>query len=1182
MQRTYFFIIALSVLLTSSSCLNNAPTEEKNKQNTPLFRLLPKDSTNISFNNEIIENDSFNMVDFFYVYNGGGVAIADINNDSLPDIFFTGNMTDDKLYLNEGALKFKDITASAGVQLPGWSTGVTTVDINNDGFLDIYVCRSGNYPKEQRKNLLYINQKNGTFKEEAEIFGIADTSYSTQAAFFDYDKDGDLDLYLLNHTNTVRDPNNVRAPISDGNGPANDRFYRNNGTGTSPMFTDITKEAGILYDGLGLGISISDINNDGWEDVFVTNDFLANDYIYINQKNGTFLEMSKSYLDHSSHFSMGNDMADFNNDGFVDLVVLDMLPPDNFHKKKMAGPLNYDLFEQTLKQGYYPQYMRNTLQLNNGNSNGANTFSEIGQLAGIAATDWSWSPLFADFDNDGKKDLYITNGYLRDVTDLDFINYSGTLSQTLAPDSLDLFIKEKARTMPSIAPANHMFKNNGDLTFEDTSHTWGLDQPSLSNGSAYGDLDNDGDLDIVVSTINSYPLVYENLTQQEGNHNYLSINLIGDAMNLGAIGSKVSTYANGETQTLWNNSTRGYQSAMEPKLHFGLGNTGEIDSLVVHWSSGETSALYNPEINTTLSIQKTNSLLRKPRAKDSEQVTLFKDNSNSVNFSYTHKELPYRDFDRQFLLPHKHSQQGPGIAVADVNGDGRDDFFVGGSYEKSGVLFYQTPTGTFIEKPLLTASEDIYAEDIGALFFDFDTDGDVDLYVTSGSNEFLENSLYYQDRLYKNDGKGNFTLTSGVLPKLTSSTSCVRASDFDQDGDLDLFIGGRLTPLKYPLAGNSYLLINENGKFKEATGSLAPGLKKTGMVTDALWTDWDNDLDTDLIVVGEFMAIQFFENQDGKFKNVSDTAAPPFTAGWWNSINGADLDNDGDIDYIVGNLGTNTKYKVSKDEPLTVYALDFDTNGNIDPLLSYFINGVEYPSNSRDDILKQIPMLKKQFPDYASFANATMNDLLPKNKRSSSFIAKAFEFRSSQLQNNGNGTFTLKPLPLVAQTAPIKGIITEDFDADGNIDLLLTGNDFGSEVGVGRYNALKGLYLEGDGNGNFNPINNSKTGLLVDGDTRAAAKIIIQGKPSYIFSRHLSTFKVYSQKETKKHIDVPKDIAKVIIQYSDGGTTIREFYYGASYLSQSTRKLTLSGKESQLHFFDFKGKETIIHPIEAK
>lgn len=1172
MQQNSFFLFCVSLLLLSASCFNEIPVKEEKNLHRPLFRLVPADSTKIDFNNAIVENDSLNMIDFFYAYNGGGVAIGDINNDSLPDIFFTGNSTGDRLYLNLGKMKFQDITEVSGVTKEGWSTGVTMVDINNDGFMDIYVSRSGNYKSSQRKNLLYINQKNGTFNEDAAGYGIADSSYTTQAAFFDYDKDGDLDLYLLNHTNAVSDPNNLRPIKSDGNGPANDRLYRNNGIHSNPIFTDVTKEAGILYDGLGLGIGIGDINEDGWEDVFITNDFLANDYIYINQKNGSFIEMSKSYLDHSSHFSMGNDIADFNNDGLMDLVAVDMLPPDNFHKKKMAGPFSYDIFEQSLDQGYYPQYMRNTLQLNMGTNKGITTFSEIGQLAGIHETDWSWAPLFADFDNDGKKDLYITNGYLRDVTDLDFINYSGTLSQTLTPDSLNLLIKEKARTMPSIAPANHMYRNMGNLTFKNATVEWGLDHPSLSNGAAYGDLDNDGDLDLVINTLNSTSRIYENLSQKNISHGFIKINLLGDTTNLGAIGSKVSLYQNGNIQTLWKQTTRGYQSAMDPRLHFGLGNAKKIDSLVVHWPTGKITTIYDPTINTTLDIHKTKSILTLSRPTSGEQITLFEDISKDLDIKYSHQEIPYRDFDRQFLLPHQHSQQGPGIAVADINGDGLDDFFVGGGYGKSGSLFYQTLSGTFIEKPLLTRMEDLYTEDLGALFFDFDSDGDADLYITSGSNEFQENSDYYQDRLYENNGEGSFSLTNGLLPNIRSSTSCVRASDFDQDGDLDLFIGGRLTPLKYPLPGNSYLLINENGTFKEVTSDLAPGLKKVGMVTDALWTDWDNDLDTDLIVVGEFMAIQFFENQEGKLRNVSDTAVPNFTSGWWNSITGADIDNDGDMDYILGNLGTNTKYKVSKDEPLTVYALDYDANGNIDPLVSYYINGREHPSHSRDDILKQIPILKKQFQDYASFANATMDDILPKTKRSSSFIAKAFEFRSAQLQNNGNGIFTFIPLPMEAQTAPIKGIIAEDFDSDGNIDLILTGNDFGPEIGTGRYQALKGLYLKGDGKGNFLALTNKESGLLIDGDTRASVMLVIQGKPSYLFGRHLNTLKAYRPKIAKKYIEVPRDIAKAIVHYKNGETTIKEFYYGASYLSQSTRKLALNGKELELLYVDYKGK----------
>ncbi|MFK5972119.1 MAG: VCBS repeat-containing protein [Flavobacteriaceae bacterium] len=1146
-----------------------------------MFKLLPSSSTKITFNNHIEENSTFNMVDYFYVYNGGGVAIGDINNDGLPDIYFTGNMVSDRLYLNKGNMKFEDVSLTAGIDIPGWSTGVTMVDINHDGLLDIYVCRSGNYPAEKRKNLLYVNNGDLTFTEQAETFGIASSSYSTQAAFLDYDNDGDLDMYLLNHTNEVKDPNNVVPLIADGSGLANDRLYRNDGNNAhGPIFTDVTLEAGILYDGFGLGVGVADINNDGWEDIFVTNDFLANDYLYINNQDGTFKEMSKVYLDHVSHFSMGNDLADFNNDGLTDLITVDMLPWDNYHKKKMAGPLNYDLFMHTLQQGYMPQYMRNTLQLNNGSSiNGNLSFSEIGQLSGVDATDWSWGPLFADFDNDGWKDLFVTNGYLRDITDLDFINYTGSLSSTISNDSLDKTLKQKAKEMPSIKLPNYIFRNSGNLGFENVTEKWGLNHPSLSNGAAFADLDNDGDLDLVTNNINMEAFVYENLSSTLLQRNFSEIRLIGDSLNPNALGAKITLFQKDSKQMAQLNVTRGYQSSIDHRVHFGLGSNSKIDSLLIRWPDGKIGIQYNPESNKLLTIRKNQTPPLFPKKDHLSNQTIFKEVTDEHNLHFEHQEMDYHDFNRQFLLPHKHSSQGPGIAVGDINGDGRDDFFIGGGYNNSGNLFYQDDNGVFKKMPLFQNEQDKYEEDTGVLFFDYDSDGDQDLYIVSGSNEFYEGSEYYQDRLYNNDGKGNFTLDTEALPKINSSGSCVRASDFDKDGDLDLFVGGRLTPLKYPLPPESYLLVNQNGKFTDRTNQIAPALKRVGMVTDALWTDYDNDMDTDLIVVGEFMSVQFFRNTDGKLENVSDQTGLTHTAGWWNSINGGDFDNDGDIDYVLGNLGLNTKYKVSPEEPLTIYALDYDKNGHIDPIMTYYIDHKEYPVHSRDDLIRQIPEMKKIFPDYTSYAKATISDVLSKQEQSSSYIVKAFQFNSAYLQNNGSGQFELTALPKTAQIAPVFGILIKDFDKDGNLDVLLSGNDHGTEVGTGRYDASKGTFLKGNGDGTFLPVPTIDSGLGINGASRGAISIKIGNQLAYVFGTNSEPLKVYVTDYVANQgsfLDVQPNIVKAKITFRDGSECIHEFYYGSSYLSQSSKNLELNGSEQQIIFYDGSGGISVV------
>ncbi len=1156
----------------------------------PLLKRLPVEETGVDFINAVEENDTFNMVDFFYVYNGGGVAIGDLNNDSLPDIFFTGNQVQNRLYLNTGqgnALQFEDISEPAGIVSSGWSTGVTMVDINGDGWLDIYVCRSGNYPAERRKNLLLVN--NGvttggipTFTEAAEAYGIADTSYSTQAAFLDYDRDGDLDMYLLNHTNAIRNPNEVRPLASDGSGPANDRLYRNNGAvpGQNPTFTDVTFEAGILYDGLGLGVGVSDINEDGWDDIYVTNDFLANDYLYLNQQDGTFDEVSNAFFGHVSHFSMGHDIADFNNDGLSDIITLDMLPRDNFHRKKMSGPMNYNLFEYTLQTGYMPQYMRNTMQLNLGRiGHQQYRFAEIGQLLDLHATDWSWAPLLADFDNDGWKDLFISNGYLRDITDLDFINYTASVSGTITVDSLDHILQEKARQMPSIKLTNFMFRNEGTLHFEDVSAAWGMDQPSLSNGAAYGDLDQDGDLDLVVNNINEPAFVYENQSNLISENHYLSIRLLGDRLNPQGIGAKVSVYLPGMHQTAEQSLTRGYQSSVDYTLHFGLGTSDHVDSIRVQWPDGKVSSLEGTQADQQLVIRADEAISPTEKPASSGQALWLTEMTEELRIDYQHTDPKYNDFSRQYLLPHKLSDQGPGIAVGDVNGDGLEDFFVGGAYEHSGAFFYQKPDGTFRKKALTTQEK--YEEDQGVLLFDFDRDNDLDLYIASGSNEHFADSEYYQDRLYRNDGKGNFTLTQNVLPTLRASTSCVKAADFDQDGDLDLFVGGRSIPLKYPLPPDSYLLVNDEGTFTDKTQELAAGLRRIGMVKDALWTDFDNDSDTDLIIVGEFMPIQFFKNTRGRLENVSGQTGLTYTSGWWNSINSGDFDQDGDLDYVLGNVGLNTTYKVSSREPMTIYATDLDQNGFIDPIITVYINHQEYPIHTRDDLIRQVPALKKKFTDYVSYAEAGISEILSPADKSRAYTAKAFQFASCYLENTGNGRFQLNALPLQAQWAPVYGILVQDLDQDGWLDLLLTGNDFGTETISGRYDASVGTILKGDGKGGFTAILPVSSGLAVQGNAKGAASVQHQGHWVYLFANNSGPLQAYTTSfspDSETLVSLPDNILKATIVFEDSTQQLQEFYYGSSYLSQSGRNLVLTGKEVRVDLFDFVGRKEVFHP----
>lgn len=1053
---------------------------------TTRFTIVSASESGVRFQNTVTENDSFNLVDYYYVYNGGGVAVGDLDNDNLPDLYFTGNQVGDRIYRNttqpgSDHPTFEDVTTQAGIRKGGWSTGVTLADVNADGLLDVYVCKSGNYPGNGRKNQLYINQGRFRFEESAERYGLADTSYTNQAAFFDYDKDGDLDCYLLTSTNRVRNPNQVTPVVADGSGLANDKLFRNDSDGSSPRFTEVTKAAGILHDGFGLGLTIADFNQDGWEDLYVANDFLANDFLYVNNQDGTFRELGKTYFKHHSQFSMGCDAADINNDGLTDLVVADMLPADNEQRKKMAGPANYQQFESTIRQGYHPQFMRNMLQVNGGKApDGRMVFSEIGQLAGVSATDWSWSPLLADLDNDGWRDLVITNGYLRDITDLDFVSFNNTFARdgNRTPEEINQYLRQGAPKMPSIRKANRFFRNNRDLTFADVTADWFGAETSLSNGSAYADLDRDGDLDLIINNINQDAYILQNNTV---NRHYLQLNLVGPAQNRFGLGAEVTVFSNGLTQTHHQSVTRGFQSSSDYLIHVGLGDGKTVDSLTVIWPDGKAQTVRRPAPDRvlTLNYQQASPTVRKP---EKPQPTLLTDVTQASGRPFVHQEEPYLDYNQEPLLPHKFSQQGPKLAVGDVNGDGLEDVFVGGSFRHYGKLLIQKSSGTFVQKSYTDESSPKDEEDVGALLFDADGDGDNDLYIVSGSNEYYDGSVYYQDRLYRNDGKGQFTPATDQLPAIRHSGSCVRAVDVDQDGDLDLFRGGRLRALQYPLPGESSLLINEGGRFRDATGERAPDLRTVGMVTDAVWADIDRDSWPDLIVVGELMPITVFKNNRGKLTPLSDVALKD-SDGFWNCIRSGDFDHDGDLDFVVGNLGLNSRYRLSAAQPMRVYAGDYDGNGRIDAIATYYLNGTEYPVASRDELGRQLPLIKKQFTNYAHYAKATAADLMPPDRQKASTVLRACQQQSVLLENTG-GSFRIKPLPALAQWAPIQDFWVEDIDQDGHLDVLAVGNAYDAESVAGQYDAATGLVLKGDGKGAFQPLLFPQTGFLADGDCK--------------------------------------------------------------------------------------------------
>ena len=1067
-------------------CCENAPEETKATPN--LFTLLSSNDTGIDFNNIIKDDKDKNIFAYANFYGGAGVGVGDFNNDGLQDIFFAGNMVPDKLYLNKGNLVFEDVTIKAGIKnFDGWSTGVTIADINNDGHLDIYVSRElYDENPEWRRNLVYINNGDGTFTEKAKELSIANTERTRHATFLDFDKDGLLDLFLLTQP---PNPGSLSQYHSADNLLIPEyalKLYKNNGN----TFEDVSKAAGIDRTGFPNAVSASDINNDGWPDLYVANDFYAPDFLFLNNQDGTFTSIEKNALKQTSYYSMGVDVADINNDQNLDVFVLDMVSEDNFRLKSNMSGMNIGAFWKVVEDGGGYQYMYNTLQLNNGNE----TFSNIAQFTGMSATDWSWSNLIADFDNDGLKDTYVTNGLLRDIrnTDADknvahYINTTRAQWLQSNPNAQnvksiwDIVDLEKAVSMvPSQPLKNYAYQNLGDLEFKNTSNEWGLDNESFSNGSAYADLDNDGDLDLVVNNINSEAFIYRNNSEAKPNSNYLRIQLV-DKNNRPTFGTRVNIYTQNGVQTLETTNVRGIYSTSEPTLHFGLKNLTQVDSLTVVWPNGKSTVKRDISANQLLEISSDESEILDVKNEGTDK-TLFADMTNVFPAKFKHQENQFDDFEKQILLPHKLSQFGPALTAGDINDDGLDDFYIGGAANQAPTLFIQQKDGNFEESQVAFWQKEADYEDVDALFVDINNDGLKDLYVVSGGNEYPKNDFHYTDRIYLNQGNATFK-KGAILNANRISGSVVKSADYDGDGDMDLFVGGRHTPQQYPNPSSSMLLVNDNGQLVNQTELLSPQLLQIGMITDAIWSDYDNDQDLDLMIVGEWMPITIFENNNGNLAKVENEN---FTSsyGWWFSIEQGDFDNDGDLDYIAGNLGLNYKYKTSSDKPFDVYYNDFDANGNADIVLGYYNKEKHYPLRGFSCSSEQIPALKKKIVKYDAFASMELKDVYGEEKLKNSLHYSADTFASVYIENLGNGQFKITDLPNVAQLSNLNDMLVRDFNGDGALDVLAIGNLYVSEIETPRNDAGTGLLLLGDGNGSFSAKRGSEIGFFADRDAK--------------------------------------------------------------------------------------------------
>jgi hypothetical protein len=1167
------------------------------QQEDTLFKKINPSSSGIDFANNIVINDSINILDNEFTYNGAGVAVGDLNGDGLQDIYFCGNQVDNKLYLNKGGLTFEEITAKANAQKKKgqWSSGVTFVDINTDGKLDIYVCNTMIHDSSKLRDLLFINEGNDKegiphFKESGTEYGITDDNHNSISTFFDYDLDGDLDLFIAVNFIDMQYPNQF---LSDDlrrgkNALTKDLLYRNDFDSSlgHAKFTDVSAAAGIDWSGYSHSAIIHDFNMDGYPDIYVANDYLSTDLIYINNKNGTFTNRIADIFKHQSYSSMGSDVADINNDGVDDLFAVEMLPQENKRKKVNMNANNYNHYLFTEQYKYEYQFVRNTFQVYQGKNpqTGLPLFSDIAFMAGVEATDWSWSPLLADFDNDGYRDLLITNGFPKDIIDHDFGAFRKSVNSSLVTR------QELLDMIPVVKIPNYIFKNNGDLTFTDKSKEWGISLPSFTNGTAYADLDNDGDLDIITNNIDDPAFLFENTlytkNKKETPAHYLRVTLKGPADNTLGFGARVSIWTKGNLQVAESHCVRGYLSKSESTLHFGLGTHTQVDSIKVQWADGKEQKLEMQKTDQTLVLDHAKA---KPGIKETTITSSYLSmvDPASMGIEYVHEENDFIDFNLQKTLPHKFSQYGPAIAVGDVNGDGNDDMVLSSSSRFQGpVLLTQQPNGKFSKKILsIKSSEQLKEEDMGLLLFDADGDGDNDLYIVRGSYQHDPGSSLYQDVLCENDGKGNFKVMPNAVPIETATGQNVKAGDVDGDGDLDLFVGGRVEAKAYPKPGQSFLLRNDSKpgqlKFTDISKQWFADPAALGMVSDALFTDFDNDNRQDLLIAAEWSELSFYKNTGKGFQKITLSKEMSEAKGWWNSLAAADLDQDGDMDYVAGNFGLNQYFKCSSGEPLRIYAKDFDQNGSYDAFIScYFPDSAgvkrEYFFHSKDDMQKQLILIRRKFEHYADFGRATVKDVFTPDEMKGVSILTANYMKSVWIENLGQDKFTLHELPIEAQMAPLYGIQSSDVNHDGMPDMLLTGNDFGMETGQGRADAFNGLVLLNKGNKTFDPVNFEKSGFFVPGDARALSLIQIKDKTYFVATQNrkgLSFFGTSNSVFSNNPLRLFANEKFAVIDQGNKKEKI-EFAWGSGFLSQSTRKWQVPNHANAVTIYDQKGKIT--------